>query len=159
MMAEAGQAGTHKPHASQRSTAIAGFSRLQSVSMVMQYFMHFAQQTLSGSKMASFGQIGMHSRQSVHLSTSMIGMADCWTVMAREQGCNCPANVRGCRAILAQGKGLKWHGMQALGGKSPPPKCAGNPGRSTGGEVAFDEYELGKEYLRRFVSTRPVAGP
>jgi hypothetical protein len=66
-------ASTHRPHESQRSTATAGFSRWQSTSMVMQYFTHFAQQMLSGSKIAARGQAEMHFRQSVHFTGSMAG--------------------------------------------------------------------------------------
>jgi hypothetical protein len=63
----------HKPQDVHRSTAMAGFSRRQSTSMVMQYFTHFAQQMLSGSKIAPLGQAGMQSLQWVHLSGSITG--------------------------------------------------------------------------------------
>jgi hypothetical protein len=68
---------------------MAGFSRLQSTSIVMQYFMHFAQHTLSGSKMASCGQTGMHARQSVHFSGSIPGRSAVGTlVMGGSEFCN-----------------------------------------------------------------------
>jgi hypothetical protein len=75
-MAPVGHTGMHNPQPSQRSTAMAGFSRLQSTSKVMQYFMHFAQHTFSGSKIASRGHAEMHSRQSVHWSASMTGYVE-----------------------------------------------------------------------------------
>jgi hypothetical protein len=72
-IAPTAQATMHRPHALQRSTATAGFSRRQSTSMVMQYFTHFAQQMLSGSKIAPCGHIEIHLRQSVHLRGSIVG--------------------------------------------------------------------------------------
>jgi hypothetical protein len=86
VMAETGQRGRHSPQPSQRSMAMAGFSRLQSTSMIMQYFMHLAQQTSSGSKMASRGQTEMHSRQSVHLSASMTGSEAAQRPLMTENG-------------------------------------------------------------------------
>jgi len=72
-MAPVGHALRHRPHESHRSTAIVGFSRRQSTLKVMQYFTHFAQQMLRGSKIASRGQTEIQSRQSVHFVGSMAG--------------------------------------------------------------------------------------
>jgi hypothetical protein len=76
---------------------MAGFSLLQSVSRVMQYFMHFAQQMLSGSKMASRGHTRIQARQSVHLLASMLGRA----LGARPRmavALECNTSAKGCGA-------------------------------------------------------------
>jgi hypothetical protein len=73
--------------------------------MVMQYFTHFAQQMLSGSKIAPRGHIETHLRQSVHLTGSIVGnvpgSALIMTAMACKERADDPGRGKYTSAPLA----------------------------------------------------------